>query len=251
MISCRIVLNELPDDVLEQVLCIDEVDDNDRRWKLLGKTPTDESYLFIPRPGSKEWFIRWGHASDWQSVKASVMGRDDATLNWKNTSRAERLGIPVARFRLLGAPRVITGSFDTLLAREYLRDACSVNAFLIHNFENKLGIEDTLVALGDLLGMIHACGLQHGNFTLDNLLIQYGDPTRLAVTDWRRMQTVDPDDLMPFQEDLMLLANAMSYVGLGVSHVRTVIEAYGNRAPWSDNITDDIIRLATPQHSRN
>lgn len=247
MISCRIVLNELPDDVFEQMLCIDEIDPDDTRWRLLNRSNSSETYHFAPRPGSKSWFVRWGHHYSLQHFKESLLGRDEATLDWRNTSEVARLGIPVTRYRLLASPRLITGSLDTLLAREFLKDASNVGSFMIHNIENKLAIEDTLIALGDLLGMIHERGMQHGRFALDHILIQYNDPSRLAVTDWHEMRAVFPEDALAFREDLVTLLNELAHIGLAEGRLRMLLESYALRMAWCRDEFAQILAYALPE----
>lgn len=246
MISCRIVLNELPDDVLDQVLCVDEILEGDKRWRLLKHSPSSRTYHFTPKPSSKSWFVQWGFQYTWSHFKASMLGHDDATVDWENATLAARKGIPVARYRLLATPRLLTGSMDTLLAREFIQDACSVGTFLVQNVHNRLAVDDALVHLGELLSSMHACGLQHGNLTLDSILVQFDDPSRLTFIDWHDMRTISPDEFLSFRHELVLLVNDLLHLGCAQGHIETLLSAYARRMPLTEDRFDEILRAAAP-----
>lgn len=249
MISCRIVLNELPDDVLEQMLRVDEVEESDLRWRLINRKREMTTFQFSPRPGGQSWYVQWGYHYSWRHFKASLMGRDEATMDWKKVSIASRMGIPVPRYRLLATPRLLTGSMDTLLAREYLKDAKSVGRFLIDQLNNAQTIERTLFSLGDLLGAVHARALLHGDYTLDTILIQYDDPERIAVMDWHEMHAAPPDDTLAYREELAVLLNELVHMGLDDERLRIVLRAYADHMPWSVERFDEILRHAAPEPS--
>ena len=251
MISCRIVLNELPNDILEQMLCIDEVEPEDRRWQLIKRTAATATYRFDPKPRAKSWFVQWGHEYSWSHFKESIQGHDHATRNWEKTSAAASLGIHVMPYRLLATPRLLTGSLDTLLAREYLDNARSVDRFLMSNIENHFAIEDTLINLGELLGAIHARGLLHGRFDLDTILVQYEDPTRLAIIDWHHLQAAPENDTLAYREELAILLNDLIHIGLQEDRLIPLLHAYAARMPYAQGRADEILKHAAPEISKN
>ena len=233
MISCRIVLNELPDNVIDSVLCVDEVDEDDGQWRLLDSTKTSRVFRFLSKPGAPAWLIRWGFDYSWSHFKDAFLGRDHATRDWQKTTEAERNGIPVVRYRLLGIPRLITASLDTLLVTEFIEHSTSAANFMKRHGGNGLLEEDFLIQLGELLAQIHRRGFVHGSFSLDHIVIQYDDPTRLTVTNWYNSRRPNEEEPELFRDDLLDMLASLSKVGVQPGQVETFFNAYCTRKKWA------------------
>jgi tRNA A-37 threonylcarbamoyl transferase component Bud32 len=244
MISCRIVLNELPDDVIDHVLCVDEVTQDDSHWRILANTAASRTFRFISKPGAPAWFVRWGFNYSWRHIKEAALGRDEATLDWQRTAEAERSGIPVARYRLLGVPRLITASMDTLLVTEYIESARSASDFIKQHAGNGLLAEDFLIQLGERLALIHACGFVHGNFSLDNVIVQYDDPSRLTITDWYKSRPASADDTRGFQRDVERALAGLALAGVRPEQAETFFNTYATRHPWAVGRFGDLFLAA-------
>lgn len=245
MISCRIVLNELPDDVIDHVLCVDEVDQEDSHWKILATTPSSRTLRYTSKPGAPAWFVRWGYNYSWRHFREAALGRDEATLDWRKTALAERGGIPVARYRLLGVPRLMTASMDTLLVTEYIENAESGFSFLKRHRENGLLAEDFLIQVGELLARVHEQRIVHGRFLLDNLIVQYEDPTRLTLTDWYASRKASDDDVRGFERDVSQALQDLARAEARPEQAETFFNTYAARHNWANGRFGELYLAAT------
>lgn len=239
MISCRIVLNELPDNVIDQVLCVDEVTDENPRWELISDSASSRCYKFTPRPNAHSWFVRWGYQYSWKHFRDSLISHDEATQDWRNTGHAERHSIPVVHYRLLGTPRLLTGSLDTLLVTEYVENSRNLKSFLHDHQSNPMEKEETLIKLGELLAHVHAGGMQHNQFSLDNVLIQYDDATRLTITDWYDMKLIGDGTPEAMGKDVKRILSDLH--SIENHQYNSFLDAYGRQMPWIHSEKESII----------
>jgi len=240
MISCRIVLNELPDNVIDQVLCVDEVTDQNPRWELISESPESRCYKFTPRPNAHSWFVRWGHHYTWKHFRDSLISQDEATQDWRNTGHAERHSIPVVHYRLLGTPRLLTGSLDTLLVTEFVENSRNLKSFIGDSQSNPVEKEDAIIKLGELLASIHSGGMQHNHFSLENVLIQYDDATRLTITDWYDMKLIGDGSPQSMSKDIKRILTDLREIDH--HEYDSFITAYGQQMPWIHAEKESIIQ---------
>lgn len=240
MISCRITLNELPYDVADGVLSIDEVTENSPNWQLLSHGRRSRSFKFTPKPNEPSWFVRWGYNYTLSHFRSALFGRDEATKDWRNVGHAQRCHIPVVRYRLLGVPRLIVGSLDTLLVTEYIEDAKTLSEYFSNEITNPLAIEETLIQYGELLANIHQNAIIHNNFSTENTLIKYDDATRLITTDWYDMQVNRSDETAPFKKDLITPVQELLAIGYNRERIQSFLNAYTQRMPWCQDHIEDI-----------
>ncbi len=248
MISCRIALNELPDSVIEQVLCIDEVTEQNPRWELLSATDQGRSYKFTPKPNAPSWFVRWGYNYTWNHFRQAIVGQDEATNDWRNTGHAERHYIPVIHYRLLGTPRLLTGSLDTLLVTEYRKSTRNLEEFFSDPTVNPMTREEVLIRLGELLGHIHTEGMAHGHFEAENILIQYDDATRLIITDWYDMKLTAPEDVPKLKRDVFSLLQSLHRIDMSDERLHSFMSSYASKLPW---LKKDQSEMLTSLHQNN
>jgi len=250
MISCRVTLNELPYDVADGVLCIDEVTEDTPNWQLLSHARRSRSFKFTPKPNEPSWFVRWGYNYSWNHLRSSFFGRDEATKDWRNVGHAERCHIPVVRYRLLGVPRLIVGSLDTLVVTEYIEDTRSLLDYFSDKASNRLAVEETLIQYGELLANIHENAIIHNNFSLENTLIKYDDATRLVTTDWYDMQVNRSDETAPFKKDLVTPVRELLSIGYSRERIQSFLNAYNKRMPWCTEQVEDIFIQAEAKAKR-
>ena len=237
MISCRITLNELPYDVADGVLYIDEVTEDTPSWELLSHSPHSRSFRYAPKPNEPAWFVRWGYDYSLGHLKSAFFGRDEATKDWRNVGRCH---IPVVRYRLLGIPRLLVGSLDTLVVTEYIDDTRSLLNYFSDELSNPLAVEETLIQYGELLANIHEHSIIHNNFHLENTLIKYDDATRLITTDWYDMQVNRSDETAPYKKDLITPVVEMLTIGYPREQIQSFLNAYTQRMPWCADHIEDI-----------
>ena len=240
MISCRVTLNELPYDVADSVLSIDEVTEDTPNWELLSQGRHSRSFKFTPKPHEPLWFVRWGYNYSLSHLKDAFFGRDEATKDWRNVGHAERCHIPVVRYRLLGVPRLVVGSLDTLVVTEYIENARSLHDYFSDPTSNQLSIEEILIQYGELLASIHENAIIHNNFSLANTLIKYDDATRLITTDWYDMQVNRSDETAPFKKDLITPIRELLELEYPPEGIQSFLSAYCKRMPWSAEHIRDI-----------
>lgn len=240
MISCRVTLNELPYDVADGVLCVDEITEDTPNWQLLSHGRSSRSFKFTPKPHEPSWFVRWGYNYSWSHLRSAFFGRDEATKDWRNVGHAGRCHIPVVRYRLLGVPRLIVGSLDTLVVTEYIEDTRSLLDYFSDEGSNRLGVEETLIQYGELLANIHQNAIIHNNFSLPNTLIKYDDATRLITTDWYDMQVNRSDETAPFKKDLITPVRELLSIGYSRERIQSFLDAYSKRMPWCAEHFEDI-----------
>lgn len=240
MISSRVILNELPYDVAEEIQCVDEISEDDERWELISTTPTSRSYKFTHRHHATAWFVRWGFDYSWPHIRNAIFGRDEATQDWKNVGHAEHHRIPVVHYRFLGASRPWFVSLDTLLVTEYIEGTRSLQQFFEQETINRLAIEETLIQYGELLAHVHDQGIIHNNFNLDNTLIQYNDATRLYITDWYDMQKNKNGETAPFKKDLLAPIRDFMHIGFSRDEIHSFLNAYSAKMPWCEEHTQDL-----------
>lgn len=252
MISCRVTLNELPYDVADGVLCIDEVTENTPHWHLLSHGSHSRSFKFTPKPHEPSWFVRWGYNYSLSHLRSAFFGRDEATKDWRNVGHAERCHIPVVRYRLIGVPRLIVGSLDTLVVTEYIEDTRPLLDYLSDENINRLAVEETLIQYGELLANIHDNAIIHNNFSLANTLIKYDDATRLVTTDWYDMQVNRSDETAPFKKDLITPVRELLSINYSRERIQSFLEAYCKRMPWCTEHIEDIYAQAeyASKHSK-
>ena len=236
MIACRITLNG--------VMCIDEVTDETPHWELLGHGHQSRSYKYTPKSNEPSWFVRWGYNYSWAHFRSAFFGRDEATNDWRNVGHAERCHIPVVRYRLLGLPRLIVGSLDTLVVTEYIESTRTLSSYFSDSESDRLGVEETLIQYGELLAQIHDNSIIHNNFSLSNTLIQYDDATRLYMTDWYDMQVNRSNETGPFKKDLITPVRELMALGYGRERIQSFLEAYANKMPWCAEHSEDILLQA-------
>ena len=240
MISCRVTLNELPNDVAEEILCVDEIRDDDSRWQLLSTTPTSRSYKFTPRPHARSWFVRWSFNYAWPHIRNAFIGRDEATQDWKNVGHAEHCRIPIVHYRYLGASRPYFGSLDTLVVTRYIEGTQNLQSFFKQETTYPLALEETLIQYGELLAHIHQQGIIHNNFHLANTLIQYEDATRLYVTHWYDMQQNNSGETAPLKKDLVTPIRDLLTIGYTQEKIHSFLNAYTTKMPWATPHTQDL-----------
>lgn len=245
MISCRVTLNELPYDVADEILCVDEITDDEQHWKLISSTSTHRSYKFTPKSQGPSWFVRWGFDYSWANIRDALVGRDQATQDWKNVDIAEHHRLPTVHYRFVGSPRPYFFSFNTLLVTEYIEDTKSLENFFKEETSNRLAIEDTFIQYGELLANVHEQGIVHNNFTLSNTIIQYNDATRLYITDWYDMQLNNSGETALFKKDLLSPIKDLFSLGYTQAEVDSFLNAYCTRMPWAKDHIEDLYTQAT------
>ncbi|PCJ58033.1 MAG: hypothetical protein COA73_10215 [Candidatus Hydrogenedentota bacterium] len=223
------------------MLCIDEVTEQNPRWELLSHSDHGRCYKFTPKPNAPSWFVRWGYNYSWNHFRQAILGQDEATNDWRNTGHAERHYIPVIHYRLLGTPRLLTGSLDTLLVTEYRQSTRTLKDFFSDPNVNPMNREEVLIKLGELLGHIHTEGMAHGHFELENVLIQYDDATRLIITDWYDMKLVAPEDLLKLKRDVRSLLHSMHEIDLTDERLSSFMDSYSRKRPWLKEAQSDLL----------
>ena len=250
MISCHITLNELPYDVADEILCVDEIRDDDSRWEIISTSPTHHSYKFTPKPNDSSWFVRWGFDYSWSNIRDAFLNQDQATQDWKNVGRVEHFRLPTVHYRFLGSPRPYLFSLDTLLVTEYIEGTRSLHNYFQDEANNRLAIEDTLIQYGELLSKVHEQGIVHNNFHLSNTIIQYNDATRLYITDWYDMQTNKSGGNTPYKKDLLTPIKDFMSIGYSQEEIMSFLNAYCVRMPWASEHIEDLYIQASKSKKR-
>ena len=240
MISCHVTLNELSNSVADEIVCVDEISEDDPRWKLLSTTPIHRSYKFTPKSHSSSWFVRWGFNYSWEHIRNAFFGRDEVTLDWKNVGHVEHFRIPTVHYRFIGASRPYFASLDTLLVTEYIEGTRNLHHFFTEETTNRLAVEETLIQLGELLARVHGQGIIHNNFNLANTLIQYDDATRLYITDWYDMQQNQSGETAPLKKDLVTPIQDLLEIGFTRQEIHSFLNAYTSRMPWAKEHIEDL-----------
>jgi hypothetical protein len=185
MISSRVTLNELPYDVADEILCIEEITDDEKYWELISSTSIPRSYKLTPKPQGPSWFVRWDFDYSWANIRDALVGGDQATQDWKNVNIEDHHRLPIVYYRFIVSPRPCF--FNTLLVTEHIEDTKSLENFFKEETSKRLAIEDTFIQYRELLANVHEQGIVHNNFTLSNTIIQCNDATRQYITEWYDM----------------------------------------------------------------
>src|SRR5690606_36962930 len=118
------------------------------------------------------------------------------------------------------------------------------SAFIKQHAGNGLLAEDFLIQLGERLALIHACGFVHGNFSLDNIIVQYEDPSRLTITDWYKSRPVSPADTRGFQRDVERALAGLALAGVRPEQAETFFNTYSTRHAWAAGRFGDLFLAA-------
>ena len=233
MIPCRIIVNQLPPEVLDAVLRTDEVKENDPCWQLLRSGNTRRTYHYQPEQGKPSWIVKWGcRYTSLKKITGALTGRDQATLEWEKTKKAEECGLPVVPFSLLAVPKIQSGRLYSLLVSPYLEKSQNLIQFLSEQLDHPSLIQETLTQLGRIVSEIHEHDLLHRDLSLDNVLIQENDPWKLVIIDWFKMWSLPKRDNEKHWMDLIAPLCDMIYTGVPESQRTAFLEGYAEKGRW-------------------
>jgi tRNA A-37 threonylcarbamoyl transferase component Bud32 len=245
MIPCRIVFNHLPAEVLDAVLRVDEVKMNDPRWTLLRSGNTRKIYHFQPNPEKPSWIVKWGcRYTSLKKISGALTGRDQATLEWAKTRKAEECHLPVIPFSLLAVPRIQSGRIHSLLVSPYLEKSLNLIQFLSAHRDHPARVHQTLTQLGRIVYDIHTHNLLHQDLSLDNVLIQDGDPEKLFIIDWFKMKELPKGNTELFGADLIAPLCDLFYVGTPDCAKKAFLESYTEKGTWLEGRFQEVIEKA-------
>ena len=239
----RILFNSLPADVLDEILRINEFADGDSRWQLLRSGKTRKVYRFTPIPDGPSYVVKWGYRcfSSVKKIRRILTGKDDASVEWKNTLRAEENNIPVVPFAVVGAPNIRRGSFDTLLVAPYIEGSRNGLDFIAHFGRESAAVETFIQNLGCVIGTVHRCGLFHKDLSLDNMLVCDSTGADIRCLDWFKSFAPQEADEVFFRRDMVDPVSDLFAVGIPESQILMFLEEYAKEVDWCRGRLEEVM----------
>ena len=214
----------------------DELFDLCRQGRLLRQGNSRRTYLCASPEGRalivKHWFLRPVK----HSIK-SIFCSSAARHEWDRTLLARSRGLTeveplfLAERRELGMAREAYLIFSALPSRLTLCEALGSKS--LSSVERQWAVR----AFAEALAQNHARNICHGDFKVDNVIVDMDgrDGPRLTVIDWGMAYDVDPQDRDGRLREI--LKPLLSLTGLQVSReeLSLFIEAYAEKTPWFNN----------------